>query len=173
MRSHLLSRAAAAYKHAVRTAPVYTSEGWLRAAEMNSAVSRWCRAGGLCIPAGPVRSNQTALAEEASHWGWPLSPVSSAPCPSPASQPPIAASWSGYKWKVIFVATDHHLPCRFTDTVSRTDKEDPTFSASLRDAVILDFLYGNKQHFHFFSYKATIGNKSTSCMWRNTVTKCL
>lgn len=66
MRSHLLSHAAAAYKHTVCTVPLYTSEGWFRGAEMNSAVSRWCCAGDLCIPAGPVRSNRTALAEEAS-----------------------------------------------------------------------------------------------------------
>lgn len=59
MRSHLLPPAVAAYKRAQRTTPVYTSEGWFRAAGLNSA-------GDLRVPAGPVRSSQTALAEEAS-----------------------------------------------------------------------------------------------------------
>lgn len=61
---------------------------------------------------------------------------------------------------IIFVTTDHDLSCQLTDAVSCRDKEDPTFSASLRDAVILDFLYKNKQHFYFFLWSNNLQQKT-------------
>lgn len=146
---------------------IYTSEGWFRVEHLNPVVL----CSDLHIPGDPAWTNQTAEVEELSHSKSLLSPASFPPCPSPTSQLPFSAAWSElnekwgwltlWHWSRLSLWTCRYRIIIIIIIISRSkDKEGRTFSASLRDAEILDFFY--KKTVDKNIYKATIIQKYVS-----------
>lgn len=119
------------------------------------------------IPEGPALTNQTSEEEGLAHSELLLSPSSYPPCPSPASWPPILAVWSKNGWN-----EKQNEGESLSDGVriSGLNQGGRTFRASLREAVIFDFLYGeNIDKFGFYNKKQP--HKLSEGIWKNKKSK--